>query len=397
MRTFLTGRPDHLRSRHSAQRRLLAAGAIVVAGTLAAAGCSKTAGTSAGNSGSQVVSDAALASLKSQMATAEAVPSFAPPGPAFDASKAKGKTIIAVPSSSEIPYCAQTIQQMVSIGQSIGVPVTNYTANDPTAWAQAAQEALSTKAGAFTTICGIDPSQISPQISALHTAKIPVVTLLGDVSLPAPSTVSGGTSIQLDKAADLDVDDAVVNNDGKPFHTLVLTDYDIYGANSPTAAAVAQLKKLCGTSCPATVMSVPIPDWTTTIESTVSGALLKDPKITSVICLYDGMVAGFLPAVQGAHRADLKIYTYGASQGVVDMITSTHGVVATDVGAGAPWTAYTQMDQVLRVMAGEPALPTGDEYPALRMWVPSNASQFNGSNPYGTSYASGFMKLWQEG
>jgi len=393
MRPFISPRSCH----PARSRPAWAVSAAVLALALAAAGCGKTAGTSASTSGSQVVSSATLASLRSQMAQAEAVPSFTAPGPAFDAAKAKGKTILAVPSSSQIPYCAQTIQSMVSIGKSIGVPVTDYTANDPTAWAQAAQEALSSKAGAFTTICGINPAQIAPQIAALRAHQIPVVTLLGDVSLPAPSTVNAGTSIQLDKAADLDVDDAVVNNDGKPFHALVLTDYDIYGANSPTAEAVAQLKKLCGSNCPATVMSIPITDWTTTIESTVSGALLKDPKITAVICLYDGMVAGFLPAVQGAHRAGLKIYTYGASQGVVDMITSTHGVVATDVGAGAPWTAYTQMDQVLRVMAGQPALPTGDEYPALRMWVPSNASQFNGPNPYGTSFASGFMKLWQEG
>jgi ABC-type sugar transport system substrate-binding protein len=186
----------------------------------------------------------------------------------------------------------------------------------------------------------------------------------------------------------------VVQNDGRPFHALVLTDYDIYAASSPVNAAVARLKQICGSNCPATVASIPQTQWTTNIESTVSGLLLKDPKITAVITLYDGMVPGLYPAVQGAHRADLKVYTYGASQGVVNMISSTHGVVAADIGASASWTAYTQMDQVLRLLAGSQPLPTGAEYPALRLWAPSNAVQFSGPDPYGTSYVTGFRKLW---
>ncbi len=324
------------------------------------------------------------------------MPTFTPPGPSFNASAARGKTTVAVPSSSLIPYCAQTIQQMQAIGKSIGTPVVNYPADSgETSWEQGAELALSTHASAFTTLCGINPADIGPQVAALRAKNVPVVTLLGDVSQPAPSTVSAGTSIQLDKAAQLLVDDAVVQNDGKPFHALVLTDYDLYAASSPVNAAVAQLKKICGSNCPATVASIPETQWTTNIESTVSGLLLKDPKITAVIALYDGMVPGLYPAVQGVRRAGLKVYTYGASQGVVDMISSSNGVVAADIGASASWTAYTQMDQVLRLLAGDKPLPTGAEYPALRMWAPSNVTQFSSADPYGTSYITGFRKLWQ--
>jgi ribose transport system substrate-binding protein len=360
---------------------------------LSVAACGASGGSAAG--GASVVSASTLASLRAEVAQAEQVPAFTPPGPAFDASKARGKTTVAVPSSSLIPYCAQTIQDMITIGKSIGAPVVNYpSSSGQTSWAQAAELALTSHAGAFTTICGINPADIAPQVAALRAKNVPVVALLGDVSQAAPPTVSAGTSIQLDKAVQLLADDAVVSNDGKPFHALVLTDYDIYAAQSPVSAAVAELKKVCGSNCPATVSSIPETEWTTNIESTVSGLLLKDPKITAVIALYDGMVPGLYPAVEGAHRANLKVYAYGASQGVVDMIPSTHGVVAADIGASASWTAYTQMDQVLRLLAGQQALPTGAEYPALRLWAPSNVAQFSGQDPYGTSYVSGFLKLW---
>jgi ribose transport system substrate-binding protein len=368
--------------------------AAVLAAALAAAACGSSAGGS--SSAAPAVSSSTLATLRADVNQAEQVPTFTPPGPSFSAGAARGKTTVAVPSSSLIPYCAQTIQQMQTIGKSIGTSVVNYpSSTGETSWTQAGELALSSHASAFTTICGINPADIGPQVAALRAKNVPVVSLLGDVSQPAPNTVSAGTSIQLDKAAQLLVDDAVVQNDGKPFHALVLTDYDIYAASSPVNAAVAQLKKMCGSNCPATVASIPETQWTTNIESTVSGLLLKDPKITAVIALYDGMVPGLYPAVQGARRADLKVYTYGASQGVVDMISSTHGVVAADIGASASWTAYTQMDQVLRLLAGAKPVPTGAEYPALRMWAPSNVAQFSSSDPYGTSYITGFRKLWQ--
>jgi len=382
--------------RHGSARRIGAAFAATVA-VLVVAACGKTAEDPAA-SGPAVVSSSVLASLRTEISQAERVPQFSAPGPSFDASKARGDTTVAVPSSSLIPYCTQTIQDMISIGKSIDTPVIDYTANSgQTSWEQAAELALSSHASAFTTICGINPADISPQISALRAKSVPVVSLLGDVSEPAPSTVSAGTSIQLDQAARLLADDAIAANDGKSFHTLVLTDYDLYAASSPVSAAVAEFKKVCGSSCPATVQSIPQTSWTTSIESTVSGLLTQDPKITAVIALYDGMVPGLYPAIESAHRSGLKVYTYGASQGVVDMIGSTHGVVAADIGASASWTAYTQMDQVLRMLTGQKALSTSVEYPALRLWTPSNAAQFNSADPYGTSYITGFRQLWRVG
>ena len=287
---------------------------------------------------------------------------------------------------------------MTVIGKSLGVNVVDYTAaGQPAQWEAAATQAAARGAAAFTTICGIDPSSIAPQLAQLKAKNIPTVALLGDVALPAPSNVQGVTSIQLVKSADTLVDDAVVQNNGKPFHALILTDYDIFGAHSPTNAAVGELNKVCGSACASTVVNVPATAWQSGIASQVSTALSRDPKITAVIAIYDGMVPGMMSAITGAHRSSLHVYTYGASPGVVDLIKSTHGVVSADIGAGTSWSAYIQMDQVLRLIAGKPAAPLSKEYPGLRLWTESNASQINSANPYGTSFVSGFKKLWGVG
>lgn len=374
------------------RNRLFTATALVVA-------CTSFAGTSTAAVArtQHAISSSEISSLKKVVAKESAVPRFVAPGPAFKATSTKGKSVLAVPSSSEIPYCAGIIDSMQSIGKKIGVKVTNYSASGSQAQYQAAAtQALAQHVSAFTTICGIDPALITPQIAKLTAAKIPTIALLGDVSAPTPKIVQAGADIQLGLAAKTLVDDAAVQNGGKPFDVLLLTDYDISGSKVPVAAAQAEVKKVCGSACKVTTQSVPITAWGSGIGSTVSTALVRDSKTTAIIPLYDGMVPGLVAAAQNAHRTGLHIYTYGASSGVVKLIESTHGLVAANIGASTPWTAYTQMDQILRVLAGQKPVPASMEYPPLRLWDSSNVKQYFTSNSYGSAFPGDYLKLWGE-
>ncbi len=371
----------------------------LVTATALVAACTAFAGTSSAAfaSSSHTISSKTLASLKAELAKEAAVPAFVAPGPAFNAKPAKGKKILAVPSSSEIPYCAGIISSMQTIGKSIGVKVTNYPASgEQSQFQAAATQALAQHDNAFTTICGIDPSLITPQLAKLKAAKIPTVALLGDVSAPTPSIVQAGADIQLGLAAKVLVDDAAVQNSGKPFDVLLLTDYDISGSKVPVKAAQQEVARLCGSACKVTTESVPITSWGSGIGTDVSTALTRDPKTTAIIPLYDGMVPGLVAAAQNAHRSSLHIYTYGASSGVVKLIQSTHGLVAADIGAGTPWTAYTQMDQILRLLSGKKAVPASQEYPPLRLWDTANEAQYFTAKSYGSAYVGDYLKLWGE-
>jgi ribose transport system substrate-binding protein len=367
---------------------------VAVTGAIALAGGVGAASASAPRA-DQDVSSATLASLKTTFDAAEAAPKFTAPGPAFKASSAFGKNIVAFPASSGVPYCASTATDLGSIGGELGINVTNVaTTGDPTQYAQGASQALVKKA-ALAMLCAIQPSSLAPQLAALTKAGLPSVAGgLADTSVPAPKDVTAATGVPLDESSKLMADDAVLTNKGKPFHVLVLTAYDLYGAKNQTEAATNRLKALCGSSCPVTTINIPVADWATKTSGEVATALTKDPKITAVLALFDGMVPTMISAAEGAHRSSLHIYTYGAAPGVVKLISSTHGLVATDIGPGANWTAFAAMDQLLRAMTHTKVLAPSVEYPPVRAWTVANASTRTSASSYGTAYEAGYAKLW---
>src|SRR4051794_15687776 len=57
----------------------------------------------------------------------KAIPSFVPPGPAFDASKARGKTIFVIPESSSIPFINTIDESIKRVAKLAGVKTTEYT------------------------------------------------------------------------------------------------------------------------------------------------------------------------------------------------------------------------------------------------------------------------------
>ncbi|MBX5467220.1 MAG: hypothetical protein K6U14_06965 [Firmicutes bacterium] len=358
----------------------------------AAAGPSAAPATSA-----LAVSPARLARLRELVSQAQSVPPFVPPGPPVNAALAKGDRVVVFPSSSEISYCADEANDLVALGKTLGISVTNFTTTgQPTQWVQGALQAIATHANAFAMTCGIPPSALTPQLNLAqqdHVATI--LDQLYDPSLPVPKDVTAATGIPLYQAERLIVDDAIVQNGGRPFHALILTADDLISGPGAAKAAEQELKAQCGQACPYTVLNVPVADWTTRMQSDVSAALTADPKITAIIALFDGMVPDTVPAAEAAHRPGLHIYTYGAGAGVVKLIETTHGLVAANIGASSEWAAYVLMDELLRVLTHSAPAPATRDYPPLRMWTPSNVSQYFAPNGgYGTQYITGFDRLW---
>ncbi|MBX5465916.1 MAG: hypothetical protein K6U14_00265 [Firmicutes bacterium] len=377
---------------------LVAAAALAGCGGAASQAPKSTApaAPSAAAQPAAAVSPATLAHLQALVAQAEATPTFVPPGPPVDAAKARGDKVEIIPGNSEISYCADEANDLVKLGQSLGIPTSNYaTTGRPSQWVQGVLQGFATHVNAIDLSCGITPAALGPQLQVAKQNH--VATILAEWYLPnqpVPSAVTGATGTFQDQAEQLLVDDAIVQNHGKPFHALILTADDAIAGPGAAEAALQEFQKRCGQACPAQIINIPLSEWGTRIQSTVSSALTADPKVTAIIAVFDGMVPGALPAMEAAHRPGLKIYSYGAGAGVVRLIQTTHGMVAADIGPSANWAAYALMDEDLRVMTGQKPLPPNKEYPALRMWTPANVSQYFTPDGYGTSYITGYDKLW---
>jgi ABC-type sugar transport system substrate-binding protein len=199
-----------------------------------------------------------------------------------------------------------------------------------------------------------------------------------------------------------DVDDALVNLAGQPLHALVVSSDSIVEGPAAIAAASSAVKAACPTTCSvADTVVVPIQNWATDVQSDVGSALVAHPDINAVIVTFDGMVSLALPAVEQAHRSGLKIYTWGASRSVEQLMLKKGSLVTADSGPDENWDAYDAMDQIIRLLGGHPAASVNNEVDPNRLWVPTNVSAFfgpggsYGDEGYGgNAFINGFRKLW---
>jgi ribose transport system substrate-binding protein len=74
-----------------------------------------------------------------------------------------------------------------------------------------------------------------------------------------------------------------------------------------------------------------------------------------------------------------------------------HNIVAMDVGESVDWLAYSNMDQVLRILSG--AKPLKHETSPVRVFTSANVKQTGvppvANKGFGTKYQTSFMKLWR--
>jgi ribose transport system substrate-binding protein len=367
-----------------------------------AAGTSSPASTGAASGA--VVSASELAKLQATVTAAQAVPQFTSTGPAFDASKVSGDKFLVMPSNTGIAYCADIASGVVSLGKKLGVSVTNIaTEGTVSQWTSGALQGVTAGVQAEGLICGIPPAVVSPQLTLAKQHNIKVVfDQAYDLGAPAsylkqeiaPAGVYQ-TGVPESQAARITVDQSIVNNDGKPFDTLILTSSDIFISPGILAATEDELKTVCGSACGYTVKNIPIADWATRTQSTVASALAADPKITSIQVLFAGMtVTGGLAAAEAAHRPGLKIYEWGAGAGDMQQIPTSNGIVAGDIGCGSDWTYYNLMDQMMRVALGQPSIAMTAEACKTRLFTAANYKDFLSGNGWGNSYVTGYEKQW---
>jgi ribose transport system substrate-binding protein len=359
--------------------------------------------TPAADSGGTTTEAASGGKAAAQQIVDEAmkIPEFKLQAPAFDASKAKGKTIFNVVFRSGDAYIDAQTKQMEEIAGKYGVKMVSFATNGtPNEWAKGIEQAIAQKADLI--LIETDPHAVLPQLQKAKKAGIPVVLLhwyaTGE---PVPDDVAPLITAQITapfhEGHRMDVAYAVSQTDG-PVNALIVQSSDI----TPSEGIVASMKKdfeeLCGSECKVKVIDVPAVKWATGMTSAVRTALNEDPTINWVMPLFDAMTLTAAPAITAAGKTGkVKIATFNGTPAVMNLM-NTGKVLVADAGENVNWLGYAFMDQSLRVLSGVEPIADGNEETALRLFTPDNIGE--AGNPpkvdqgYGDAYVKGYEQLW---
>ena len=325
-----------------------------------------------------------------------AVPKFVAPGPAFDAkAKAGGKTIFIIPASSQIPFVSTIADDMKRIAAMANVKTTIWqNQGQPSQWVQGMNAAVSQHANAIVLLAGIDPASLQPQIKAAKAKGIPtIVAHLYDINQKPAPNVGGLVNIPYNVAGRLIADQAIVDTKGKA-NALVVTINQVKSTVPMVAGIRSQFSRYCK-GCKLKFTDVTIADVATKIQPNVQGALTADPGINYVICLYDSAEAPFAEAaIRAAGRVGkVKISTFNGTPEILKEVKKGD-IVSADVGENLEWIAYAIVDQSMRIVGG--LKPVANEHVPVRLFDGSNIRQAGSSftSGWGSSYVTGYKKLW---
>lgn len=333
--------------------------------------------------------------VKAQIDKFRAVPTFVAPGPAIDASKAKGKKVAIIPASSNVPFVNTIAEGMTTVGGKAGLVMSTFkNQGTPSEWVQGMTDALTQGVDSIDLLAGLDPKAVSAQVTqATSRGKKVVVTHLYDVNQKVDPAVSAATNIPYEQAGRLLADWAILKTKGKT-NALVTIISQVNSTQPMLKGIKGEFKTRCGPSCKITTIDSTIANLGK-LQAQVQSALTRDPKINYVINLYDSAQAPQTEAAIKALKRKLNIVTFNGTPDILKLI-KPGSIIAMDVGENLDWIAYGAIDQHLRLLTG--AAPTKNPNLPIRVFDASNVKQA-GSPPvngkgFGSGYQAAYLKLW---
>lgn len=325
-----------------------------------------------------------------------ALPKFTPPGPSVDARKCTaGKSLLAIPFMSAVPFAQDTLNGMKSSAEMVGVKMLVWeNQGQPTQWGQGISYGISQHVSLIDAFEGVNPAVVLPQVMLAKAAGIPItINHFYDYSQSPPPQVASYLANNFALIGRIMAAWVVARTEGHA-NILVIGSDEII----PTIPLVAAIKKLVD-DCPGCKMSyrnVPVTDWATKIQPTVQSSLLADKSINYVIPIYDSMAQFVVPGITLTGNTDkVKVVTFNGTPFVLDLIRQ--GKVEMDLGESPDWLGRLLFDHDMRLMCGmtptnKPVIPylIFDKTNVATAGVPAKSS-----TGYGVDYVHEFARLWQ--
>ena len=368
----------------------------LVALTFAAIGCGSSSSTSSSSpSAAASTAGADQAHAQAALAPLSAVPMFKAAGPAFDAkSVMAGKSILSIPGTGTDPFYVQMNKGMKTAADAVGYPFTVWNNQGQlTQYQQGIAHGITTKVSLIDLLAGPDPNALKPQIDQAKAAGILVVSShLSGLEQKVPN-VSNNLPIDYKLAGQL-LADWVITKDTKA-HVLVIVSDEIVSTRAMRDGITSEFTTYGGPDIQFKFVNVPIPEWGTKIKPVVQSAIVADPQLTYVLCIYDSMSQFVTPAIQATNSADrVKVVGFNGTPFVLDLVRE--GKVEADIGESLNWAGMAIADAEMRLI-GNMGQVASMNIP-FRLFTKDNAAEAGVPAEFSKGYGEfipQYLKLWQ--
>jgi ribose transport system substrate-binding protein len=326
------------------------------------------------------------------------LPTFVAPGPALKGAQiAKGKTILIMPYSTEIPYNAAFDDAVTTYAHLVGFHVLSYpTTGLSDEWTRGIEYGISKHVAAIDLTAGLDVRAVVPAIKQATSAGIPVLSsTLGDLDFHTPKYVSAGVPLGYRQAGILETDYAIWKTNGAGDFVEIVTPGipSSLGVSQGVHAALAQNCPKCKLH----ILNIPIPDWATATTPDLEAALKADPKINFVLPNFDSQTEFVIPALNSLGlTGKVGMDGFNGTPAILSLVKK--GTVSMDVSEDVAWAGAATVDSILRVLGKvKPHSGTINEHIPLRVFDSSNVKQLGSTINFGSGFGGaqqGYLKLW---
>jgi len=381
--------------RHAVVFLLVAVGILAAAFVISA--CGSSSSSDSDSSASPTASTADNSSNQdyawSQLEPLLAVPTFEPAGPAFDAkSMMAGKSILSIPGTGTDPFYVQMNNGMQSAADEVGYGFSVWNNQGQlTQYQQGMANGIQKRVNLIDLLAGPDPNALKPQIEDAQAAGIPVVISHNTGYEQEVPYVDHILATDYKLAGQLCADWVIYKD--PTAHVLVIVSEEILATESMKNGIEEEFAKY-GPDIEYKYVNVPIPEWGTKITPAVRSAILADPNLTYIICIYDSMSQFVTPAVDATDSADqVKIVGFNGTPFVLDLVRE--GKVEADIGESLEWAGWAIADAEMRIIGGM-EVPKDMKIP-YRLFTKDNAAEAGIPASFSEGYGDfkpGYQQLW---
>ncbi|HTW97620.1 MAG TPA: substrate-binding domain-containing protein, partial [Acidimicrobiales bacterium] len=343
-----------------------------------------------------------LSALAAAVNAAAAQPSFATYAKNYGSALTnpgalKGEKVMVMPGDSQLAACEEIAQAFSVLAKAEGQSPTIFQNDGETSqYITAFEDAIHEGYKSISIECDFNPASVAPVIAQAEKAGVKVIVYGATQQENIQAHVQGSTVDPYALDAQVAAEQAVLQSGGKPFQAIAITSNQAPATAIMQDALMKELSKICP-ACTVTDYDVEVPEWTADVGSTVTSALIKNPKVSVIFPDYAGMLSDVLAGIEAAHRTtSVRTYlAFGGGTPFIQLQAAPPGskIIQSDIGGYPVWTGYLLYYQTARVLTGMTPIPYALAYGPDRVATPQNAAQILTTGGWGTDFVNGFRSL----